>query len=182
MKRTFSRKTSTAIMCHDPSMTAWGWSIVTPKGKVLDHGCIKTESSANRLKIRKGDDRIRRLVEINKTLKMSIQKHEPVLHLCELPHGSQNASAAIMVGAVGGIISTIAYWTTTPIEYYSEGDAKKALSGNRILSKDDTVKLIGKKYKVGWHGVKYYDEAVADSLAIFEVAKQTSEVLKFLRK
>jgi Holliday junction resolvasome RuvABC endonuclease subunit len=169
------------ILTNDPSFTAWGWAVITPQGNILKTGCIKTAPEQKKRRIRTSDDRYRRTVEIVQTLRNIIQAYNVKYILSEAPHGSQNASAAIMIGIVTGITTTISECMAIPIEYYSEQDAKKAVLGKKAATKEDMIEAMDKLYKVDWKGVKYFDEAVADALAIFHVASQQSQMLKMMK-
>jgi Holliday junction resolvasome RuvABC endonuclease subunit len=166
------------VLANDPSLTAWGWAIVNRDGTVEKAGCIKTSSENKVRRIRKGDDTIRRVSEINYILLDLIRKHNVNMILSELPHGSQNASAAVMIGIVTGIVQTIADVLDLPVEWYSEGDAKKHLLHKRSATKNETITAISKIYEVPWRKVKYIDEAVADAMAVYHVARNQSAIIK----
>jgi Holliday junction resolvasome RuvABC endonuclease subunit len=127
------------ILTNDPSMTAWGWAVVNSYGVVLKTGCIKTEPSPKKLHIRKGDDRTRRVSEINNKLSQIIEEYDIKYLLSELPHGSQNAMAAVMIGIVIGVLQTIADFEEIGIEWFSEGDSKDFLLGKRSATKEETI-------------------------------------------
>lgn len=181
MKRT-NQKNTEYILANDPSMTAWGWAVLTSFGVVVDCGAIKTLPSHKKLGIRKGDDRARRITEINQELLTIIEKYKIKLIVSEQPHGSQSAVAAVMIGITAGIVQTIGNCLDIAVEWYSEGDAKKAISGKRSVDKDEMVILARDKYKdVAWRNVKWVDQAIADALAVFYVANQQSALIKLLR-
>jgi Holliday junction resolvasome RuvABC endonuclease subunit len=169
------------ILTNDPSMTAWGWAILTFNGKIITTGCIKTEPTVKKLRIRKGDSTVGRISEINKILLEVIRKYNITYILSELPHGSQNASAAVMIGVVAGIAQTIADTLNIGIEWYSEGDSKKCLLGKLSATKQETINAINKLYDVKWTGIKYKDEAIADALSIHYTATKQSSILKLLK-
>ena len=169
---------SIGILANDPSFTGWGWVVVNMKGNVVDVGCIKTESESKKRRIRKGDDTVRRIGEINEQLSKVISENNVQIILSELPHGSQSASAAVMIGAVAGIMQTMADCKGLPIDWYGESDAKKHLLNKRSATKEETIKAISKIYNIPWTGVKYKDEAIADAMAIYHVAKSQSPLLK----
>ena len=166
------------ILTNDPSFTAWGWAVVDNYGIVENTGCIKTEPESKKRRIRKGDDTIRRISEINFELLKLIRENNISCILSELPHGSQNASAAVMVGAVAAIVQTISDVFGIPVEWYSEQDAKKHMLGKKSATKQEMIDAVSKWYKVGWKGIKYKDEAVADAMAIYHVARFQSSLLK----
>jgi Holliday junction resolvasome RuvABC endonuclease subunit len=169
------------ILANDPSFTAWGWVVLNAKGKILDQGCIKTVPTAKKLKMRKGDDRVRRISEINQALLQVIDKYKVNYMVAELPHGSQNAQAAIMIGATAAIIQTLADVMELPVEWYSEADAKKCALGKNTASKDEMINRMNEIYDVDYTGTKYKDEAVADALAIHYAASKSSATLKLYK-
>jgi Holliday junction resolvasome RuvABC endonuclease subunit len=171
------------IMVNDPSITAWGWVILRADGKIIEAGAIKTTPSNKKLQTRKGDDRVRRVTELNVELIRLIKKYNVCLLISELPHGSQSAVAAVMIGMVSGVMQTIGDCLNIPVEWYSEGDAKKAISGKRSVEKDEMVEIVKGIYThVPWKETKWQDQAIADSLAVYHVAKQQSQMLKLLMK
>src|SRR6056297_3054439 len=96
------------ILTNDPSLTAWGWAIIDWQDNVIQTGCIKTKPDYKKKRIRKGDDTVRRLSEISQKLIKLINHYNVQYILSELPHGSQNANAAVMIGATTGIVQTLA--------------------------------------------------------------------------
>lgn len=179
MKRTTNKPFT--ILTNDPSITAWGWAVLSLNGAVLEAGCIKTTPSHKKLRIRKGDDRTRRISEINQVLLELIEKYNIRYILSEQPHGSQNASAAVMIGICLGIIQTLSDALKIGVEWYGEEDAKKCVLHKKSATKAEMISAINKLYKVPWTGVKYKDEAVADALAIHYVATKQSSTLKLFK-
>lgn len=169
------------ILANDPSICAWGYSVLDQNGNVLEIGCIKTESGGKKMRIRKGDDSIRRIKEITTRLLTVIKKHDIEYIVSELPHGSQSASAAVMIGVCMGIMQTLADTLDIGIEWFSEGDSKKNALGKLSAEKKEMITAMSKQYQVKWTGTKYIDEAVADSLAIHNVASKQSPALKLFR-
>lgn len=180
MERTRTIKTAIPfrVLTNDPSLTAWGWAIVNMDGTVEEAGCIKTSAENKVRRIRKGDDTVRRVSEINYTLLKLIRDYNINMLLSELPHGSQNASAAVMMGIVTGIVQTISDVLELPVEWYSEGDAKNHLLHKRSATKNETISAISKIYTVPWRNVKYIDEAIADAMAVYHVAAYQSSILR----
>lgn len=178
----FDRQNKKYVMVNDPSITAWGWAIVDPKtNTVIDCGAIKTTPQSKQLRTRKGDDRVRRIQELNFKLLEVIGKYKPALILSELPHGSQSAVAAVMIGMVTGVMQTIGDCLKLPVEWYSEGDAKVAVSGRRSVEKDDMVMIMENVYPdTPWKKTKWENQAIADSLAVLYVARQQSAMLRML--
>lgn len=169
------------ILTNDPSVTAWGWAVVQLAGgrsRILDTGCIKTKPEYKKKRIRKSDDTVRRFKEISDKLVELHKKHDLDWVLSEAPHGSQSASAAIMIGGVAGVLAMYSSAHDLPIEWYSEGDCKKHLCGERSLSKQATVDMIVDIYGDSWlRGIKYKDQAVADALAVFHAGRDSSQAL-----
>ena len=179
MERTTPKKP--AILSCDPSLTAWGW-VVLQGNLVLAHGCIKTEPQAKKRKIREGDDRSRRVVEIIASLYKVIKTHDVAYIVSEMPHGSQNAKAAVMIGIVVGVMETISFYSKIPLEWHSEDDAKIALLGRRSATKKQIKDAVDQLYDVKWLGVQFRDEAIADALAIYYAAECHSPTLKYMNR
>jgi len=169
------------VFAHDPSMTGWGWVVMDFNKNVIDKGIIKTVPEAKKRRIRVSDDRCRRISEITRILVDVIKKYNIGLIVSEAPHGSQNASAATMIGITATIPQMLAIIYDIPIEWYSEGDSKKQLLGKNSATKKETIDKIKSLYKVPWYNIKYKDEAVADAISIYHVASIQSEMFKILR-
>jgi len=181
MKRTKKSTGTRYILANDPSITGWGWAVLEPNGNIVETGCIKTSPEHKKKRIRKGDDSVRRIHDVNLVLMDVLERYNIVLILSELQHGSQNAQAAVMIGVVSAIAQTLSDVFQIPIEWYSEGDSKMASLGKRAATKNEMIVAIDKLYEVPWRGIKYMDEAVADAISIFHVAQEQSEVIKFLK-
>jgi len=179
MERT--KRSNPAILACDPSFTGWGYAVMRGDA-VHESGCIRTIPEAKKRRIREGDDRVRRTSEIIQVLLTLIKSHNIALIVSELPHGSQNAKAAIMMGVVVGIVQTLSDTLKIPVEWYSENDAKKALLGKISAAKQEVINAIDQEYQVDWTNTKYIDEALADSIAIYHVAKKQSPLIKYLNR
>ncbi|MBN2570515.1 MAG: crossover junction endodeoxyribonuclease RuvC [Ignavibacteriales bacterium] len=177
MKRTTSTKPR--ILACDPSLTAWGWAVLE-EHLVVATGVITTKPNAKKRRIREGDDRVRRTQELLRELDSIIRRYQVTYIVAELPHGSQNARAAIMMGIVTGALEGFNVLRNIPLEWYSENDAKKALLGHISASKKEVIDSIDSLYEVPWTDVKYVDEAVADALAIYYCAECNSPTIKFM--
>lgn len=174
------RKRNITIFANDPSLTGWGY-VVVRNDKVLACGCIRTQPEHKKKRIRKTDDDMRRIHDINVELIRVISEYGVDYLLCEIPHGSQTASGAVMVGTVRGIIQTIADCLALPLETYSEQESKKAVLAKKTATKTEMVEKIGSLYEMPYKGVKYHDEAIADAMAIYHTATQLSPTLKLLK-
>jgi Holliday junction resolvasome RuvABC endonuclease subunit len=182
-KRSINKAKGSTILACDPSLTAWGWAIINWDGSVVAHGCIRTEPMHTKQRIRVGDDFTRRIKEIANVLITAIKKHNVNYMVCELPHGSKNAAAAKMVGAVPSIMETISSCFDIGVEWYSEADGKKAVLGSSKGDKETMVRAIKKRFpNIAFKGFKYYDEAVADAMAIYHVASLQSSTMQLLKK
>lgn len=170
------------ILTNDPSIAAWGWVVLNGNSIVLDKGCIKTKTEGKKRRIRKGDEDVHRTEAITRELIRVIKKHNVQYIVTELPHGSQNAAAAKMIGICVGIIVGITLTLDIGVEWYSEGDSKKAALGKTTAQKREMIDAMAKIYKVRWTGTKYIDEAVADALGVHNVALKESATLKLLNK
>jgi Holliday junction resolvasome RuvABC endonuclease subunit len=173
------RTKSINILAFDPSITAFGWAVMC-NNQVVACGCIKTAPSEKKLRIRKGDDRTRRITEINTILIKIIEDNDIKLIVSELPHGSQSAVAATALGMVTGQVQTLADAFSIGIEWYSEADSKKNALGKKAAEKQEMIKKMKSIYEVPWTGIKYKDEAIADAIAIYHVAKNHSTIIRYI--
>ena len=169
------------VLTNDPSITAWGYAVLDAQDKILATGCIKTEPLYKKRRTRKGDDTVRRVSEINQRLIKVIRHYKVTYLLTELPHGSQNASAAVMIGIVTGVVQTLSDALKIGVEWYAEMDAKKCVLGKNSATKREMINAICELYDVPWKGVKYKDEAIADALAIHYTATKQSNVLQLFK-
>lgn len=174
------RKRHLTILANDPSLTGWGY-VVVKNDKVLFGGCIKTEPEHKKQRIRKTDDSLRRIHDINTVLLQVIRTYNVGYIVSEIPHGSQTSSGAVMVGTVHGIVQTIADCLDLPLETYSEQESKKTVLGKKTATKTEMVNAIGNVYDMPYVGVKYKDEAIADAMAIYHTAVKLSPTLKLLK-
>jgi Holliday junction resolvasome RuvABC endonuclease subunit len=150
--------------------------------KIIDSGCIKTEPQAGKLKIRKGDDRARRTSELASTLLSIIETYSIGIIVSELPHGSQTASSAVMMGIVVGVGQTLADCLKLPIEWYTEADAKKILLGRNKGTKQETIIRVSQMFNYVPTRAKYIEEAVCDAVAVYVAARETSPLLRYAVK
>lgn len=183
-RRAVKAKGNTILAC-DPSLTGWGWAVINWDGSVVETGMIKTEPLHKKMRIRVGDDFARRIKEIVQVLFTQIKNNNVNYMVCELPHGSQNAAAAKMVGAVPSIMETMSATLDIGLEWYSEADGKKAVLGKSSGSKDAMVCAVKKLFPEVYFkdkGAKAINEAVADSLACYYVASIQSNTMKMLKK
>lgn len=177
------QNSSPYILSLDPSLTAFGW-VITRGTRIILAGCIKTAPANKKLRIRKGDDRTRRVSEIVGILFDLIKEYNVTYIISELPHGSQSAVAAIALGLVTGAVQAMADVLGIGLEWFSEADAKKAVLGKNSATKQEMIDKIHilYNYRVPWTNTKYKDEAIADSLAIHYVAMKQSPTLKMIMK
>lgn len=183
IERTVFNNRENIILTNDPSFKAWGYCAITlSERKVVDVGCIKTDKESTKRRIREGDDLVRRISEITDVLLGLTKKYNIKMVLCELPHGSQTARAAVMIGAVTGIMQSFATTLQIPTEWFSEYDAKKTLLNRRKATKDEVIQAIDGLYTIPWTGVLYKDEAIADAMAIYNCAIKKSTSLQILTR
>jgi len=181
MKRVNPKKTP-VILAFDPSLTAFGYVVMSLTRAVLDYGCIETQSNVRKTRIRAGDDFVRRLHSINVELLKIAQKWQVKIILCELPHGSQSAVAAKSLGGVTGMVQMFSDSLGYPIEWCSENDAKQTVfPGGKNISKTQMKNEMLLRFDWETLGSKTKDEAVADSLAVYEWGEINSSLVNFLR-
>jgi Holliday junction resolvasome RuvABC endonuclease subunit len=160
------------ILTNDPSVTAWGYAVLDLYGTVYAARAIKTHpGEARRIY---NDDR-RRYTEIISELLDVIKTHNVSYILAEAPHGSQNATAAKMVGFTSGAIVTMSLSLGLPLEQFSEHDVKMGLFGKKNVEKSEMEDFIYPQYPtIVKPRYKWISEAVADSIGVYHHAMATS--------
>jgi len=182
MKRTTTpTRVKSRIMTCDPSFTAWGW-VVLEGHMIVKTGVIVTKPDNKKKKIRASEDNARRVREILQQLTKIIDEFGVTYIVSEIPHGSKNYKGAVMIGVVTGILEGFNVLRNIPVEWYLENDAKRALFGRLSASKKQVIDAIDDLYEVPWKGTKYWDEAVADALAIYYAAECNSPTLNFISR
>ena len=169
------------VMANDPSLCGWGWAVLDWRGEVVASGAERTNPKATKMRVRKGDDLVRRCSEITTALLQVIDEWKVEYLVSELPSGSQSASAAVMIGIVTGVVQTLSASLYLPIEWYSQQDAKKAAMLPRRAGKKAMLEAMRMEYKNWEHNVGWMDEAIADALAVHNVARKQSPVLMYMR-
>lgn len=185
MKRTKKIKYNFPVLALDPSLTAFGYAVLDGY-KVLECGCIKTKPSPKVHKIRKGDDRCRRIQEILNVFFTLFEKYPIKFIISEQPHGSQSASAATSLGIMLGIVETLSVFKGVAVEWYSEQESKRCILYKNEATKAEMIEAVRAKKYTGWFREgdrkKAINEAVADALAVHYVASKNSFVLKTFMK
>jgi len=169
------------IITIDPSLTGFGFVVIGKGEKILKTGVVKTKPADKKLRVRKGDDTVRRVREISNALLHTIQKYEIALIVSEQPHGSQSAVSMKMVGLMLGLIENMSVCLNIPIEWYLEGECKKTLLGKRSAGKGEIIDKVKELYRVNWYNTKYKDEAIADAIAVYHHAKHYSQIIKYIQ-
>ena len=173
------------ILACDPSLTAWGFVVMTWDGEVMPwRGCIQTAKSPKKVNMRAGDDLVRRVSEINRRLLEVMNTVDVKMIVSELPHGSQSAAGARMIGAVVGILQTISDVERIPLEWYSERDAKVSAGLKPSASKEEVVTNIRHRYNLRFdystNSERKIAEAQSDAMLIYHCARVHSPFLKHL--
>lgn len=170
-------------LCFDPSLSEFGYSVITDTYQVLEYGCIKTDKEADERNISISHDKARRTSKIGKRLVEIVGKYDITKIISELPQGSQSAQAADCLGMARAIVQVLSDCTGIPLLWVKQHDSKITVFGKPDAEKDEIVLGVdinvlinperSDKGKIGapWTGVIYRDEAIADSIAVFLTAK-----------
>jgi len=154
------------ILALDIAFKNTGWSVLDG-GKIIAFGTIKTEKSKKKT-VRVSDDKASRAANMATELHEIIVKYDVKGIVGELPSGSQNATAANLLGWAGGVVVGVAAAHGMPCEWISEGDAKKAALGVRSAVKEETMAWARKTFpQVEFPKTICNMEHVADSLQAY---------------
>lgn len=159
------------ILCLDIAFANMGWSAVY-KGTPVGFGTIRTEKD-KRKQTRVSDDNMHRAGMLSEGL-IEILKHNHEIKgiIGEVPHGSQNAVAAKLLGFACGVVSGVAAASGIPCEWVSEGDSKKAAIGKRSGTKEEMMDWCRRQWpEIKFPTAKTHFEHVADSLAAYHALR-----------
>ena len=163
------------ILSFDPSLTAFGWSIIDDSGTIKDCGCIETSKFTN-ISVTYSDTL--RVTEIVSLLKSKINQYDIKLILSESPYGSKSSSAIKALSLVKGAIIGLATIESLPIIWITAGTAKLAISGSKNATKDDVLSSVITQYpsfsSFTLKMTKAKKYAIADSLSVYSAYKSTT--------
>ncbi len=158
------------ILALDVAFANLGWAILV-QGEPVVWGTIATEKTRKR-GVLASDDYARRCAETASQLNEIIYAHDPKGIVGEFPSGSQNATAAKLLGGAGGIVVAVATCNNLPCEWITEGDSKKAALGKRSAAKEEVMEWVKAKYPdLHWPKTKKAFEHVADAIMAYNGLK-----------
>lgn len=151
------------IITLDIAFKNTGWAAIHD-GKIVEFGTIRTTKTKKKGTL-VSDDRASRAMHLAEELHTIINKHKPSGIVGELPSGSQNATAANLLGWAGGVVIGVATCHNLPCEWISEGDSKLAALGKRSATKEDCMAWTAKAYPhIEFPKAKCHFEHVSDAL------------------
>ena len=154
------------LLTLDIAFRNTGWVILN-KGVIQSYGTIVTKKDP-RKQVKISDDYASNCTQLAAQLNAIIWSYRPKGILAELPHGSQNARAAKMLGGAVGIVAAIAVCHNLPLELISEGDSKQAALGKKSAAKEEAMDWARKKYpNIDFGNIKAKFEHVADALMAY---------------
>jgi Holliday junction resolvasome RuvABC endonuclease subunit len=154
------------ILALDLAFANTGWAILE-KGKLIKFGTIKTEKTKVKNTL-VSDDRATRATHLAQELVHLIQGNDIKAIVGELPSGSQNATAANLLGWAGGVAVAVATCHKLPCEWISQGDSKKITLGVRSATKEAMMEWATGAYPdTVFPSAKCNFEHVADSLSAY---------------
>lgn len=158
------------LLTLDIAFKNLGWAMLD-KGVIVDYGTIRTEKTKKK-NVLVSDDKATRAATIALELHDIINKYNPGGIVGELPSGSQNASAANLLGWASGIVVGLAAYHNLPCEWISEGDSKKAALGVRSATKESMMTWAAETFpNIKFPAAKCHFEHVADSLGAYNGLK-----------
>jgi len=134
------------LLSLDIAFTNIGWSVIHG-GKIVDMGVIHSEKSGKK-NVRVSDERADMCATMVGCLMDLIFKHKVSGVIGELPSGSQNATAANLLGWAGSMVVTTCRVLNLPAEWVNQNDVKIAVMGKRNATKHEIMDRVAKEY--GW--------------------------------
>jgi Holliday junction resolvasome RuvABC endonuclease subunit len=168
------------ILAIDPSIRETGYVVFQREStdhefEPVEGSCLKTQKSDKYDK--KGQDRLRRIGQINHGLQLVIKRRNIEYIVSELPTGSQSASAATTLGLVTGAVKTICDLNDISHSFYNDKMCKSVVF-NKKMDKDEVVEAMQEEYPDAyiWQDVKYRDQSMADSIVVFKTALKEGDI------
>ena len=166
------------ILSCDPSLTAFGWSVIeydpaTGYINLLDGGCISTKpvNKASQPKVLKTEWDNHRALEIADTLVKNITHYSVTKIIFENSAGSKSALAISALALVKGVLLGIVSATNLPVSFVNPKAIKKKVGGVSSTSKTIVMGIVSSKIPkfitLTAKMNKAQKEAVSDSLAVF---------------
>jgi len=166
------------ILALDIAFKNTGWALLE-KAKLIKYGTIRTEKSTRKT-TSVSNDKADRAAHIASELMVLIQENKVQGIVAELPSGSQNASAANLLGWASGVVVAVATCGSIPCEWISQGDSKKASLGVRAATKEATMEWATQEYSyITFPSAKCHFEHVADALSAYNGLKNSILIRAF---
>lgn len=123
-KKHFSR-----ILGIDPGLASTGWGIIESDGirfKLIDYGCIETESTWEHGK---------RLCEIYDVIQTVIKDYKPTESSMETLYFAKNVTSAMSVSQARGVVTLALTQNGLPLGEYSPNTIKQSVTGTASADK-----------------------------------------------
>ena len=136
---------------------------------------VSTEGR-DKKEVRKSSDDLRRAKELHTALHDILDRHNPNIVFCEIPHGSQSARASWALGISVGVLASC----SVPLIQLSALEVKLASVGNKSASKAQMIDWATKLFPdAEWlkHNKKLVakNEHLADAVAVINAGMRSDE-------
>jgi len=141
---------------------------------------IRTKKENKKRKIRTADDDMVQSMVMARSI-IDILKKYPGVIIVELPHGGARGHRAHRcMGIATGVMGAIAEILKYPIEFYSQSECKKAVTGNKNASKIEVENIIRKKFHADWPQKKVISEHIFDAGSALVAGIEYSQLYRLL--
>jgi len=172
------------VLGCDPSLTAYGWSIVDRSvlpPKVLATGCIQTKKDAKKSHMYAADQDAQRVVMLARGLEFAVSMLDrlaseqapagrmtmPVRVVCEAPAGSRHAVSAKALGQSLGVTLGVLVARGYGCRFVQAGEVKLRMASSMGASKGNVAEGVARL--TGWYSAaktKPEREAESDATAV----------------
>lgn len=156
------------VLCLDPSLRAFGWSIIDDSiPDILAGGCITTSNTSNTIST--SDTKSLKLIA--QTLKSVIDKYSPEKIIFEDSAGSKSNRASLALGYVKGLCVALSVSHGIEFETFKAKQTKKKITDSSSAKKEEILQEI-RKFLPSFDQIcanlpKFKVYAVSDSAAVF---------------
>jgi len=150
--------------------------------KLVKAVTVRTQKDNTRKGLRTADDDMRRCIEMVAPIRRCLEEF-PGLVAVELPSGgTQSSRAARAMGMATGMLGGILGCIDRPVEYYTPGECKKVMTGDRNASKAKVEGAVVDRFGSAVFGkTKTMREHQVDAAAAVVAAMEYGQIYRVLR-
>lgn len=130
---------SALVLGLDPSLTCYGWAVLSLDRRVIAAGCLRTKPDTKSRHTYQADKDGVRLDALARGLLDVLRTHDVALIACEAPAGAQSATAAKALGQSYGVTRAILVALERHALTIQAHEVKRAIGGSDGATKEEVA-------------------------------------------